>query len=189
MGEKKPGRRSVNVLLIAYVSVIALGTLLIIVTLPKIMTALDESGMTRLVKERLLKSGTDNTTTNSNQARTIYFVVPQSSGFAYQPATVMVPQNLPYHQTVEALLKGPSVDALALGSISCIPASTRLIGLTVSQQIAYIDFTREFTNETVWGQSGKDAAIEQIRRTMRSFTGIRDIVILVEGNPVQSDMQ
>ncbi|MFA7125164.1 MAG: GerMN domain-containing protein, partial [Sphaerochaetaceae bacterium] len=60
---------------------------------------------------------------------------------------------------------------------------------TVSQQIAYIDFTREFTYETVWGQSGKDAAIEQVRRTMRSFTGIRDIVILVEGKPLQSNVQ
>jgi len=177
MSAKEPKDRQAGILLVAYLAVIAACLVLVIATLGPIERSLKASGMLDMIREQT----SEHQDTASGSLKTVVFAIPQGSSFTYQETFVRVKGTLPYHETVEALLAGPTIEALAVGGISCIPKGTRLIGLTVSQRVAYIDLSKDFLQETVWGSEGFDAAKNQLLRTMRSFDGIRDIVILVEG--------
>lgn len=85
-----------------------------------------------------------------------------------------------YHDTFEALLAGPPLEALKRGAVSYIEPKTRLRGLTLSNGILYIDFTRPY------GESKYlDRANLQVRTTALEFSTVKDVVILIEGEAVQ----
>ena len=109
----------------------------------------------------------------------IAFALPQAS-FSYNFYSVPIKGAFPYHETIEALLQGPPYAALAEGAITFIPHGTRLIGLTVSHKVAYIDFSKEFLSPTPW-ESSFTLRTEQIRKTLRQEYQVRDVRILVEG--------
>lgn len=88
--------------------------------------------------------------------------------------------TLSRHERVERLLEGPPVQALRDGAVTFIPSDTKLIGLSVSSQIIFIDLSKEFLGAHDWDD---DFSLrrEQVRRTLMQESGIRDVVILVEG--------
>lgn len=81
-----------------------------------------------------------------------------------------------YHDTFESLLSGPKLQALKEGAISSIDSKTTLRGITLSNKVLYIDLSKHFLES-------KDIkrAYEQLRRTAKGFSQVKDIVLLIEG--------
>jgi len=175
-------------LLYAWLILIVVLLIMVLFTLPSIVRSVESSRMIELVRDHLedqrLKRDSPEKSTFSVS---IVFPIPMAgSSFKFQTFPVTVSGNHIYHETVEALLAGPTAAALAKGAVSFIPKGTSLIGLTISTRVAYIDLSKKFLDSTDWGIMGFNASIEQIRQTMRMFDGIRDIVILVEGSPLET---
>ena len=81
-----------------------------------------------------------------------------------------------YHDTLESLLSGPKHQALKEGAVSSLDPNTTLRGVTLSNKVLYIDLSRHFLeSQDVKG------AYEQLRRTARGFSQVKDIVLLIEG--------
>jgi spore germination protein GerM len=84
---------------------------------------------------------------------------------------------------VENLLAGPTREALADGGVTYIPTETSLRGLTVSNQIVFVDLSNAFLEPT---EEDPDMEIRsaQVRRTLMEDQTVKDVVILVEGAPL-----
>lgn len=81
-----------------------------------------------------------------------------------------------YHDTFESLLGGPDLQALKEGAVSWIQKGSRLIGLTLSNKVLYVDLSKEFLQSP-----DLDGAYEQLRRTATGFPQVKDMVLLIEG--------
>jgi spore germination protein GerM len=181
-------------LLYAWLILIVVLLIMVLFTLPSIVRSLESSQMIELVRDHLdeQKSKKESPQENRTTVAVVFPIPMPGSSYKFQVFQTTVAGNRLYHETVEALLAGPSTEALSQGAVSCIPTGTSLIGLTVSTRVAYIDLSQEFLDDTIWGKIGFDASMEQIRRTMRMFDAIKDIVILVEGSllePFPSGLQ
>jgi len=139
--------------------------------------------MVDLVKQHIVSTRNGNTT-KSIQA-SIVFSIPQTDGQSPRFATypTKIAGSLPRHEVVEKLLAGPTKEALADGGVTYIPSSTSLRGLTVSNQIVFVDLSNAFLEST---EEDPDMEIRssQVRRTLMEDQSIRDVVILVEGIPL-----
>jgi len=179
------GDKRRHLLLYAWLILMVFLLVLTLALFDRIVSSVEESGMVGLVKEYLEKQKTAESSPHAGQSPVqLVFAIPRQGGFfsfRYYPS--FYTGDL-YHGTIEALLNGPTKDALAEGAVSCIPADTRLIGLTVSSQIVYVDLSKDFLSSTVWEQAGHDGASTQITRTLKALNGIRDAVILIEGVPL-----
>ncbi len=84
-----------------------------------------------------------------------------------------------YHDTYEALLAGAPREALGEGAVSYIEAKTRLRGVTLSNAILFVDFDSPYL-----ASPQRDLADAQVKATGLAMSGIKDVVILVEGAPI-----
>ena len=168
--------------LILIIALLVLG----MVSLPRIARSIEESRMLELVQSHLAeKALSQNSPDSSRPLVTLVFPIPGAdSSYTFQDFPVRVAGKRIYHETVEALLAGPPPEALAKGAVSFIPVGTALIGLSISNRIVYVDLSKDFLTLTSWGEQGADGATAQLRRTLRMFDGVRDIVILIEGSPL-----
>jgi hypothetical protein len=171
--------------LILIIALLVLG----IVSLPRIVDSIEESRMLVLIRSHLVQKALDKESPDSNlRLVSLAFPIPGAdSSFTFEDFPVRVAGKRVYHETIESLLFGPSVAALARGAVSFIPIGTTLIGLSVSNQIAFVDLSDDFLVQTSFGESGAEGAIAQIKRTLRMFDGVRDIVILIDGSPLQTN--
>ena len=86
-----------------------------------------------------------------------------------------------YHDTIEALI---DFDLTLDGNYdSILHEKTKLIGLTVKEGIAYVDFNKYFLKSK---NIGPYSAMDQVVSTLMLFTAIEKVVILVEGKPLDS---
>ncbi|WP_319757578.1 GerMN domain-containing protein [uncultured Sphaerochaeta sp.] len=85
-----------------------------------------------------------------------------------------------YHDSYEALLKGPTREVLSSGLVSYIHPKTVLIGVTLSNKILFVDVSKEFLDSL-----DIEKAIEQMKTTAIAFSQVKDLVILVEGEPLE----
>ncbi|NBK22530.1 MAG: hypothetical protein EOM68_10940 [Spirochaetia bacterium] len=81
-----------------------------------------------------------------------------------------------YHDTFESLLSGPKLQALKMGAVSSIDHKTTLKGLTLSNKVLYLDLSKDFLKSQDLGR-----AYEQLKRTGKGFSQVKDIVLLIEG--------
>lgn len=182
--DENPNNHKQPWLLYGWLAIIVFSVVLILATLPRMRQALHESQMVPLVSSYLEQSKSQ-----ENQKSEILLRLPkpqeQSEGFTYTTYPVPTVKNPTRHEIVEALLRGPTYEAFSEGAISLIPTGTRLIGLTVSNGIVFIDLSREFLMETPWEKDSHDLKIGQVRENLLSDPEIRDIVLLVEGKPIR----
>ncbi|MCR5731645.1 MAG: GerMN domain-containing protein [Sphaerochaetaceae bacterium] len=82
-----------------------------------------------------------------------------------------------YHDTIEALLH----DEIE-GKIGIIHPDTRLIGITVSRGICYVDFSRKFLDSKSYNGI---TATELVNRSLYHFPTIEKVVILIEGERIE----
>ena len=84
------------------------------------------------------------------------------------------------HDTFEALLAGVPLLALEDGAITYIDSGTKLLGLTRSSNIIYLNLSKEFL-----ASADMKMAYLQLKETA-SLLGAKDVVVLIEG--AQADL-
>jgi spore germination protein GerM len=89
----------------------------------------------------------------------------------------------PLRDSINALLSGPNAEEKSQGIISLIPAESRIISLSISENTAQLNFNEEFRYNTL-GKEGSDAQIKQIVWTATEFPNIRNVQFLIEGERV-----
>ena len=153
--------------------------ILFLVTFPKIKTSIKESSIQSLIQNHLSSKELQ----SSALRRTIFYAVPTNGGKSFNFVPYQITLNslsLPNHQLIEKVITTPIDEALKGGVISIFPKGTKLIGLTLSNQIAFVDFSKEFTNKNSWDED-LSVRIALVRKNLINQTTIRDVVILIEG--------
>lgn len=154
---------------------------LIIFAIPHIKQAIKDSGAAQLLASH--QSGIPTSTSSDYRTVLCSFILPDAKGSYTQkqfPVIIRHTGTSTYHTAVEAVLSGPSVEALEQGAVTMIPKHTRLIGLTVSNAVAFVDLSKEFLSAET--ELSLSLAETQIIRTLTQYDGVKDAVILVAGN-------
>ncbi len=141
---------------------------------PRVRQAVVSSGVLQYARQ-----GEDNTLPPPGQVRTVQVAFIAASGGEKQLVSLQTKRmgGSRYHDSYEALLKGPTSEALRLGMVSYIHPKTSLVGgVTLSNKILFVDVSKEFLQS-------KDIAkaTEQLTATALAFDQVKDLVILVEG--------
>lgn len=179
--KEKPHRRG-HFLFIAFIVWVIYATILIMVSLPKMVVAIREANL----KETISSLQAQRQTAQTRDAK-LCFVIPKSDGStSFVVCTQRVERTgaSEYHDIIEGLLDGPKQEAFSVGAISYISRGTTLIGLTVSSGTAFVNLSEAFTSSgSTWGPGGLETACQQIIRTLQALdSSITDVVILVNGD-------
>ncbi len=142
----------------------------LIIGLPIVLDSIRQSGVLTL-----LGSPTGTKATKSGHQASVWFYTSDGSARVFSQ-TQIKQGGSSYHDTFESLLAGPDLQALKEGAVSAIHPKTTLRGITLSNKVLYIDLSRDF-------QESQDLkkAYEQLVRTAKGFSQIKDIVLLIEG--------
>ncbi|QTQ10905.1 GerMN domain-containing protein [Treponema parvum] len=89
-------------------------------------------------------------------------------------------RDAPLTAALEALLSGPSVQERNANYMSLIPAGTRLLGASVKNGIAFLNFSEEFEYNP-YGVEGYLGQLMQIVYTATSFSTVDSVQFLIEG--------
>lgn len=139
--------------------------------------------MVDLVKQHIVSQRNGDMTTSIQTS--IVFPIPLTDGQLHRFVSypTMIAGDVHRHEAMEKLLEGPTREALADGAITYIPTGTSLRGLTVSNQIVFVDLSSAFLEPT---DKDPDLKIRsaQVRRTLLEDQSLKDVVILVEGTPL-----
>lgn len=141
---------------------------------PRVKAAFADSGVGALLSKRGEAQGP----TTATRAVRVAFVLPDGKMRIYPIRFERLGGSL-YHDTFEALLAGSPLSALSDGAVSYIDAKTRLRGVTVSNAILFVDFSAHYLASTQ-----RDLADEQVKATALAQSGIKAVVILVDGSPI-----
>lgn len=137
---------------------------------PKVKSAVIESGVLELIadmnEEELIPQRGIKAIYFSQAGSEVYSFVTDKRGSTY------------LHDTIEALIHDYPVEALKDGCISLVSSETKLIGLTVSRGICYVNLSKEFLKSSTYNENN---AYEQVEKTLLLDENIEKVVILVEG--------
>lgn len=86
----------------------------------------------------------------------------------------------PLTETMKTLLEGLSSSELNMGLITLIPDQTRLISISVKNNVAYINFSESFRFNS-FGIEGYEAQLKQIVYTATEFSSVDSVQFLIEG--------
>ncbi|MDX9827722.1 MAG: GerMN domain-containing protein, partial [Spirochaetia bacterium] len=86
----------------------------------------------------------------------------------------------PLTDAIEALLRGPSEGEIRSGLVSLIPRGTKLLGIVMQGNTAFIDLSEAFMYNH-YGTEGFLAQLRQIVFTATSFSSVHDVQIIIEG--------
>lgn len=88
--------------------------------------------------------------------------------------------DAPLTAALNALLGGPTPAEKSLNCSTLIPSGTRLLGATVRDGVAYLNFSENFEINNV-GVEGYTAQMMQIVYTATSFSTVSSVQFLIEG--------
>ncbi|MCF0238611.1 MAG: GerMN domain-containing protein [Sphaerochaetaceae bacterium] len=168
------------VLTIIFIIWLLYASLIILISFSKIKTSIIDSGILSIFKD--YEGYVEDV---AKKEVTLSFVLPSSGGSKQVLVTQLGSRTgvSGYHDVIEALLKGPSDSALALGAISMIDEKTELLGLSVSGNTAFVDLSGDFAGSGAdWGTEGFENACSQVKETLKAFdSNLTDIVIMING--------
>lgn len=90
----------------------------------------------------------------------------------------------PLTETLEALISGLTSSELNKGLLSLIPSGTELLGISVSNMTATINFNQALSFNN-FGQEGLEAELKQIVYTATEFPTVDKVQILINGQKKQ----
>ncbi len=93
-----------------------------------------------------------------------------------------VENSIPYTRAVaraaiEKLLGGPETSSLS----TAIPRGTKLNSIWIKEGVIHVDFSEELQNYTPGSANEVRAIWDQIRKTLKQFRTVKEVVITVEG--------
>lgn len=111
----------------------------------------------------------------------LYFGDSQAMGFNLEERTIdaVTPERL-----VEELINGPAFEQ----NMRTIPDGTKLIDIKVEDSIAFVNFSREMTDNHWGGSAGESMTIGSIVNTLalNEGIGIEKVQILIEGEKIET---
>lgn len=112
----------------------------------------------------------------------LYFVVINSDGTVSRKAVkrTLPKSDSPLTDAVNALLSGPLPDERSKNCMSLIPEGTRLLGASVKNGVATLNFSEEFEFNPV-GVEGYIAQLTQLVFTATEFSTVKSVQFLIEG--------
>ncbi|HEB12585.1 MAG TPA: hypothetical protein ENI11_02800 [Actinobacteria bacterium] len=111
----------------------------------------------------------------------LYFADEQAQNLAGEKRRVSVTDGLA-REAINELIKGPT----KMGSHATIPAGTRLLNISVSDNIATVDFSKEFIDNHTGGSAGEQMTVYSVVNTLTEFSTITKVLFLVEGQQVDT---
>jgi len=145
-------------------------SIVLAIGLPIVRESIRQSGVLTL-----LRTNTDTTQARNQQQAKLWFYTSDGSIREFSQTQVNLGGSA-YHDTFENLLSGPKLQALKEGAVSYIHHKTTLQGITLSNKVLFIDLSKHFLES-----QDLKKAYEQLRRTGKGFSQIKDIVLLIEG--------
>ena len=146
-----------------------------IIGYPRVKNAIETSGVLTVLQQNT------NTTSSIRNTRSVqvFFMTLDGKPTVF---TVVQPRlgGSSYHDTFEALLSGADEQILKQGAVSYIHPNTKLLGLTVSNRILYLNVSKEYLLS-----KDKEKAYAQLKATAVRPTQIKDLVLLVEGKVIK----
>lgn len=95
-----------------------------------------------------------------------------------------IPKTLaPLTAAINALLAGPNIDELEKGYMTLIPEETQLLGASVKDGVANINFSSAFRFNK-YGVEGYYGQLAQIVYTATAFSNINSVQFLIEGEKI-----
>ncbi|RKX89436.1 MAG: hypothetical protein DRP59_11070 [Spirochaetes bacterium] len=112
----------------------------------------------------------------------LYFInVDDSGSISLVPITrIVYYRDSPLTKTMQSLLSGLSASELNRGIISLIPEGTKLLGISIKDSIAYINFN-EMLKFNSFGEEGLKASLKQIVYTSTEFSTVKGVQLLING--------
>ena len=125
------------------------------------------------------------TTVTSAPANTtkskICFVALDSDGLVVRKeVSRSVAKDSPLAEALKELLKGPSATEAKTGCQSYIPEGSKLLGITIKDGIATLNFNEEFQFNN-YGPVGSNVQLMQVVYTATSFSTVKKVQFLIEG--------
>lgn len=146
---------------------------LLAVFAPKVRSAYERSG----VREMLANRSTE-TVARSRREVTVTFIDSKLRSREYVQWQKKLGGDV-YHDTLEALLSGPTMENVCSGGATFISPSTKLIGCTLESRVFFADFSKEFLDSR-----NIELATREITDTLKRFPNVDKVVVLVEGEPL-----
>ncbi len=133
-------------------------------------------------KPEVKKDSTSETNKRSRQSLLYFIKVDDSGKISLTPIARTVYYNdSPLTRTMESLLNGLTPSELNKGLISLIPEGTKILGISIKNSAAFINF-----NETLkfnsFGEEGLKASLKQIVYTATEFSTVKSVQILINGS-------
>ena len=112
---------------------------------------------------------------------TLYFIGINSDGSVTRKASKrsLSKSDSPLTDSINALLAGPTADELSKDMMTLIPSGTKLLGASVKNGIATLNFNENFQFNSV-GVEGYIAQLMQIVYTATEFSTVRNVQFLIE---------
>lgn len=139
---------------------------------PKVITAVEDSGVISLIKEQKSQGEA------GSSLRTVSATYVTLEGAREYTFTTERRGGSKFHDIVEALIAGAPEEALSDGAVSLINPDTRLIGLSYGSGILYVDLSSDFLESN--SLDGKYTAADELRDSLLQ-DGIEKVVIMIEG--------
>lgn len=113
---------------------------------------------------------------------TLYFIGINSDGSVTRKVSKrsLSKSDSPLTDSINALLAGPTADELSKDMMTLIPSGTKLLGASVKNGIATLNFNENFQFNSV-GVEGYIAQLMQIVYTATEFSTVRNVQFLIEG--------
>ena len=128
------------------------------------------------------KVETQNVVSEAKMKQTLFFIVISGDGSVVRKEiTREIPKtNTPLAAAINALLSGPNISELELGYMSLIPSGTKLLGASINNGVATINFSEEFLFNK-YGVEGIYGQLMQVVYTATAFSNIDSVQFLIEG--------
>lgn len=145
--------------------------ILSVIFIPRVRAAVRESGVVELIEA----SGEKESVLKTRDVSVAYLT---DRGFEIFELTTRRRGSDSMHDAIEALIHDYPEEAVLAGGLSLLNEKAELIGLTESEGIVYVNFSKAFLTSESW--NGYTAS-DQVRATLMNFKGVEKVVILVEG--------
>lgn len=113
---------------------------------------------------------------------TLYFSDEQAMYLVPEKRQVAVKDDNAGETVIKELLKGPVNPALK----RTLPVETKLLSLSVEQETAYVNFSKEIINNNYRGSAGEIALVYSVVNSLAELPGIKQVQFLIDGKEVET---
>lgn len=126
------------------------------------------------------KKDTPDTSKQTQAEITIYF--PDANAEKLIAVKRQIPTNdNKYVDAINELIAGPANDS---EGFAIMPKGTKVLSVNVNNNIATVDFSKEFQNNFTGGSTGEIMLIGSIVDTLTNFKEIKSVCFTLEGQPL-----